>query len=198
MLTFFNLIPKWVLAAIIAMLSATSCKLHWDKNGLIIDVEKAKVAVAEADTRTAKVREEHLTLVAQSETAAGQAIAEAAKTTHNLQVAMDTQRRKLNETTLALNTERDNQRLRYAGLQKRFAATTYNLAASPPPNPASVGQTPRIDNFTEFSNPIGDLIEEAGRAEVIRNALLMCYKSYDDAKAKLEEPTPDSNPNPAK
>lgn len=46
MLTLFNLTPKWVLVAIVAMLSATSCKLKWDNGQLSIEIEKGKTHVA--------------------------------------------------------------------------------------------------------------------------------------------------------
>ena len=43
------LIPRWVYAALIAMLAATSCKFKWDKDGLALEVEKHKVAAAQLE-----------------------------------------------------------------------------------------------------------------------------------------------------
>lgn len=44
-----NLIPKWLLAALVATLAATSCKLKWDNSGLSIEIEKGKTYVAQLE-----------------------------------------------------------------------------------------------------------------------------------------------------
>jgi len=47
MLAILDLIPKWILAALVAMLAATSCKLKWDNGQLSIEVEKHATRIAE-------------------------------------------------------------------------------------------------------------------------------------------------------
>lgn len=42
-----DLIPKSAYAVVVAVLMATSCKVHWDNQGLVVDISKEKVTVAE-------------------------------------------------------------------------------------------------------------------------------------------------------
>ena len=37
MTAILSLIPRWVYAALVAMLAATSCKFKWDANGLTLE-----------------------------------------------------------------------------------------------------------------------------------------------------------------
>lgn len=54
MLPILNLIPRWVYAAAIAMLAATSCKLKWENGQLSIEIEKGKTHVATLETAIAR------------------------------------------------------------------------------------------------------------------------------------------------
>jgi hypothetical protein len=54
MLALLDLIPKWVWAALVVALSATSCKLQWDSRNLHIEIEKGKTYVAQLETAIAK------------------------------------------------------------------------------------------------------------------------------------------------
>lgn len=54
MLTLLNLVPKWVWLALVAALSATSCKLKWDNSGLSLEIEKGKTYVAQLEKSIAK------------------------------------------------------------------------------------------------------------------------------------------------
>jgi hypothetical protein len=58
---FLALIPKTAMAALIAVLAVTTFKLHWDKAGLVVDIEvgRAKIAQLESaiDTANAKSAE---------------------------------------------------------------------------------------------------------------------------------------------
>ena len=47
MLTLLNLVPKWVWLAIIAALSATSCKLKLENGSLTLEVEKHATKIAQ-------------------------------------------------------------------------------------------------------------------------------------------------------
>ena len=42
-----SLVPRWVWVALVAALSATSCKLKWDNNGLSLEIEKHETRIAE-------------------------------------------------------------------------------------------------------------------------------------------------------
>jgi len=55
MLALFDLIPKWVWVALVATLSATSCKLKLDNTGLTLEIEKhaTKIAQLKTDIQTA-------------------------------------------------------------------------------------------------------------------------------------------------
>lgn len=60
--TLLNLVPKWVWLAVVAALSATSCKLKWDNSGLSLEIEKGKTYVAQleksiAQANTARVQQ---------------------------------------------------------------------------------------------------------------------------------------------
>lgn len=54
MLTLLNLVPKWVWLAIIAALSATSCKLKLENGQLSIEVEKHATKIAQLETGIAQ------------------------------------------------------------------------------------------------------------------------------------------------
>jgi hypothetical protein len=53
MFTFLDLIPKSAYAALIAVLMVTTVKLHWDKTGLVLDVQVGKTKVAQLETSIA-------------------------------------------------------------------------------------------------------------------------------------------------
>lgn len=57
MLQILNLVPRWLLAALVAMLAATSCKLKWDNGQLYIEIEKGKTHVASLETSIARANE---------------------------------------------------------------------------------------------------------------------------------------------
>ena len=49
MFTFLDLIPKSAYAALIAVLMVTTVKLHWDKSGLVVDVQVGKTTIAQLE-----------------------------------------------------------------------------------------------------------------------------------------------------
>jgi len=51
-------IPKFVWAALVAVLAATSCKLKVDNNGLTLEIEKGKTHVANLETSIARASEQ--------------------------------------------------------------------------------------------------------------------------------------------
>lgn len=54
MLAILDLVPKWVWAALVATLAATSCKLKWDNGQLTIEIEKGKTYVAQLESSISK------------------------------------------------------------------------------------------------------------------------------------------------
>ena len=188
LLKFLNAIPKWFYAAVIAALAATSCKLKIDLSWFQLELEKSKVQVSQAEAETARTREEHLTLVASSQLATQKLEQVYRDKEQSLQQSMDDQRRKLNESNVAIIHDRDALRLRFTELQTSFAATisagntTHTAAHTDAGTPAA------NDNRTQLSDPIGDLIDEAARAETIRKALNQCYESYDSVRKAFGAP----------
>jgi multidrug resistance efflux pump len=73
MLALLDLIPKWVWAALVATLAATSCKLKWDNSGLTIEIEKGKTYVAQLETAIAQSNEASAQALAANEAKARQA-----------------------------------------------------------------------------------------------------------------------------
>jgi hypothetical protein len=181
---FFEYIPKWVWVALVAVLFATSCKLQYSNAQLETEVNNAATKVAQAEKATADVRADHQALVAKAEADYSKQLEAHRRAEQELQVAMDNQRRKLNETTTALAATRDDLRMRFlSGEARGFTAaapTSVNERGTAVP-----GQTTTVSAAPELSSPIGDLIDEATRADTIRWALIGCYQAYDDAKAKL-------------
>ena len=53
MFTFLDILPKSAYAALIAVLMVTTVKLHWDKTGLVLDVQVGKTKVAQLETSIA-------------------------------------------------------------------------------------------------------------------------------------------------
>ena len=76
-MTFLDLVPKWIWAALVAMLAATSCKLKLDNSGLSIEIEKGKThvaqlktAISESNTRAQKTALAHESKAREAEAAA--------------------------------------------------------------------------------------------------------------------------------
>ena len=167
------LIPRWVYAALVAMLAATSCKFKWDKDGLALEVEKHKVAAAQ--------------LEAAQQAALAQATAKARDTEQALVAKVETIQEESNAQITALAAQRDDLRRRLR------AAATAAVTARSLSGPASVASVAAIAAPTagsdrpEFSYELGDrLISEAERGEKIRISLLACYKQYEAAREALK------------
>jgi len=175
----FSLIPKWVLAALVVALSATSCKLTWDKNGLALEIEKGKTTIAELKTGHAEV------LKTAALNHAAEVEVERAKE-QALQVALDTQRKKTNENLAQLASVRDALRVRMASETKTISGIVTASKGSHSAV-AVAAASPRVSDGAKFSSepdPVIDgLISEAYRADQIRLELLGCYKAYEDARA---------------
>ena len=171
MTALLSLIPRWVYAALVAMLAATSCKFKWDKDGLALEVEKHKVAAAQ--------------LEASQQAALAQANAKARDTEQALVAKVETIQEESNAQITALARQRDDlrQRLRAAATA---AVTTRSLSG--PASVAAIATPAAGSDRPEFSYELGDrLISEAERADQVRLALNACIKQYDAARDALKQ-----------
>ena len=60
-----DLIPKSAMALLIAVLMVTTVKLHWDKNGLVADVQIGKTQIAQLEGAIANANVKAITLTAE-------------------------------------------------------------------------------------------------------------------------------------
>lgn len=170
MTAILSLIPRWVYAALIAMLAATSCKFKWDKDGLALEVEKHKVAAAQ--------------LEATQQAALAQATAKARDTEQALVAKVETIQEESNAQITALARQRDDlrQRLRAAATS---AVTARSLSG--PASVAAVAAPAAGSDRAEFSGSLGfDLVSEAYRGDTIRLQLATCERQYDAAREALK------------
>ena len=164
------LIPRWVYAALVAMLAATSCKFKWDKDGLALEVEKHKVAAAQ--------------LEASQQAALAQATAKARDTERALVAQVETIQESKNAQLTALAAQRDDlrQRLRAAATA---AVTARSLSA--PASVAAIAEPAAGSDLTVISGQAGyDLVSEAYRADTIRLQLETCERQYEAAREALK------------
>lgn len=165
------LVPRWVYAALIAMLAATSCKFKWDKDGLALEVEKHKVAAAQ--------------LEASQQAALAQATAKARDTERALVAQVETIQEESHAQLTALAAQRDalRQRLRH---EQANAATARLL--SRPASVATAAKAAAGSDRPELSGQAGfDAVSEAYRADQVRLALNACIKQYDAALDALKQ-----------
>ena len=160
MTALLSLIPRWVYAALIAMLAATSCKFKWDKDGLALEVEKHKVVAAK--------------LEASQQAALAQATAK----------ARDTIQEESNAQITAIARQRDDLR------QRLRATATAAVTARSLPGPASlaaVAAPAAGGDRPELSGSAGyDLVSEAYRADQVRLQLATCERQYEAAREALK------------
>ena len=170
MTALLSLIPRWVYAALIAMLAATSCKFKLDKDGLTLEVEKHKVAAAQ--------------LEAQQQAALAQSTAKARDTEQALVAKVETIQEESNAQITALARQRDDLR------QRLRAAATAAITArslSGPASVATIAAPAAGSDRPEFSYELGDrLISEAERADQIRLQLATCERQYEAAREALK------------
>lgn len=167
------LIPRWVYAALIAMLAATSCKFKLDKDGLTLEVEKHKVAAAQ--------------LEATQQAALAQATAKARDTERALVAQVETIQEESHAQLTALAAQRDDLRRRLR--QQQANAATARLLPSPA-SLAAAAEAAAGSDRAELSGPLGfDAVSEAYRADQIRLQLATCERQYEAARDALSEKT---------
>jgi len=170
MTALFALIPRWAYAALIAMLAATSCKFKWDKDGLALEVEKHKVAVAQ--------------LEAQQQAALAQATAKARDTEQALVAKVETIKEENNAQLTALAAQRDALRQRLRHEQANAATARLVSGAS---TVAATAEAAAGSGRAELSGPLGfDLVSEAYRADQVRLQLATCERQYEAAREALK------------
>ena len=179
MLTLLNAIPRWVWMALAAALSATSCKLKLDKDGLAIEIHKARTEIATqqalfdaeradaaqifAETvREYRVKEQQLV-----------AVADQARRDRDVQVAAARRSADVLRERLLVYTEAQPVAAGYS-----ISAAT---SAARPFAPGSVGALLR----DEAADVARRFIDEAERADTIRVALQACYAQYEETRALL-------------
>ena len=170
MTALLSLIPRWVYAAMIAMLAATSCKFKLDKDGLTLEVEKHKVAAAQ--------------LEASQQAALAQATAKARDTEQALVAKVETIQEESNAQITALARQRDDlrQRLRAAATATVTARSLSGPAAGP-----AIAEAPAGSDLTVISGEAGyDLVSEAYRADTIRIQLATCERQYEAVREAMK------------
>ena len=170
MTALLSLIPRWVYAALIAMLAATSCKFKWDANGLALEIEKHKVAASQ--------------LEASQQAALAQATAKARDTERALVAQVETIQEESNAQITALARQRDDLRQR---LRAAATAAVTARSLSGPSNVAAIAAPTAGSDLTVISGEAGyDLVSEAYRADQIRIQLATCERQYEAAREALK------------
>jgi hypothetical protein len=175
------MVPRWVWAALVVALSATSCKLNVDLGAVKLELQKANTTIAEnsalyeAERADAALALAEKTLMIQE---AEQAIV----------VVQAAERRRADEQVRAARAGAADllERLRLDTARSEPFAATYSLAAAPaaarPFAPGSFGALLR----DEAADAARQLIGEAERADTIRAHLHKCYADYDAAREAID------------
>lgn len=116
MLTLLNLVPKWVWLALIAALTATSCKLKLDNGNLSIEVEKHATKIARLESSITATTADAERQAAELERSARQAEKAAAIRTAALRLDADRANTELDRLRVALSS--------YTGPRLTASATT--------------------------------------------------------------------------
>ena len=103
MMTFLNLTPKWLLAALVATLAATSCKLKWDNSGLSLEIEKHATHIAQLETSIQSTSRKAAEQTANMERQAREAEKNAAVRTAAIRRDADSARSELDRLRVALS-----------------------------------------------------------------------------------------------
>lgn len=170
-----NLIPRWVLAALLALLSATSCKLKYDKDGLALEIEKHKVAALELEN--------------QQKTALAKAYEETRQKEATLVAKVATIQEEKDAEITVLARQRDDlrKRLRTAAASAGTGSVEVSAATSRPPSAEAV----KRNDGTELLGALGyDLVTEAYRADTIRLQLQACERQYEEVRAAQNKEEP--------
>jgi hypothetical protein len=153
-------IPKFVWAALVAVLAATSCKLKWDNNGLSLEVEKHATRIAELKQGISSANEQSALAGAAMEKRVREAAQAAA----------------VRERTLVADRARAADEL--AGLRVAVSRTQRGFSLQADPNSTGTGldyADPFRDLFLQCS---GRLVEVASKADGHLYDALTLYESW--------------------
>jgi hypothetical protein len=164
-----DFVPRIVLVAIAVALGALSFWLYLDNSHL-------KVVAADANTVAANCAADHERLVAKAAQDRVDQLAMFRDTEHALQTQMDNQRKALNAKISATDSAAAALKLRLAEAHIALPNTGGNGQSA---TPSTTGQTAAGSNNPVLPDPVGGLVDEARRAELIRLNLLACYSAYD-------------------
>jgi hypothetical protein len=137
MMALLDLIPKWVWVALVAALSATSCKLKLDNTGLTLEIEK------------------HATKIAQLETSIQVANADAARQSADMERAA----RAAEQAQVARAAANRRDSVAASAELERLRIALSAFSAKPA---AAVAEAPRTDD----TNPIPELFLDCSRRYV--------------------------------
>ena len=175
MTALLSLIPRWVYAALIAMLAATSCKFKLDKDGLTLEVEKHKVAAAQ--------------LEASQQAALAQATAKARDTEQALVAKVETIQEEKDAQITALARQRDDLRKRLRTATASAGTGSVEVSAATSRSPSA--EIAKRNDGTELLGALGyDLVTEAYRADTIRLQLQACERQYEEVRAAQNKEEP--------
>jgi tryptophan synthase beta subunit len=178
--TLLSAVPRWVWVALVAALSATSCKLKYDKDGLSLELEKTRVVLEQERADYAVARANASELYAQT-------VEEYRTKEQALQAAATQARRERDVQVAAARRTADDLRERlFAAIEAPAGPdypTSYTLAAVAGPRPFATGSFGALIR-DEASDAARHLIDEAERADTIRIELMRCYRQYDEAAHK--------------
>jgi hypothetical protein len=169
-MNWLDLIPRSILGIIIIALMTTnfSCAI---KNG------KLEMEVQRSATKLAEAKKAHFEAVVIAQAETEKVSAEYRAKEQALQVALNKQLKDKDETFAALASQRDALRVRLSAQTSAASAPSYPLASrAPAPTALAPG-----NYITLFPGQVDQLIDEAYRADKIREELLSCYGAYDRA-----------------
>lgn len=167
-MNFLALVPRWVWAAAVAALAATSCKLKVDLGAVQLELEKTRVVYEQE-------RAQQLTVLAQAQNRARQA-------EQNLIETAVKAREERHEQVAAAAAAADDlrKRLRTAQANAATAALVPRATAT-----ASVAPTP-IEVGAVIPVGVGDdLVSLALRADELRADAQACRRQYEAARAEI-------------
>lgn len=166
-----SLIPSWVWAAAVATLTATSCKLTIDLGAVKLELEKTKLAYSEERNTALNKFAQAQAEVREVETALTNVI-------HSEREAADAR-----QNAIARQRDELSARLR------TYQADRARAAAAPVPGaPATVEEVAARSAGALVLGSFGqEDVDEAARGDLIRVELQACYRSYDEARTRLEK-----------
>jgi hypothetical protein len=176
MMAILDFIPKPVLFALLVIFGVATGYFY-------IDSLHSQNVAAQAKVHEEEIRNSHALMVIEAQKAQALAEDKARAAEYDLQIKMTEQRRLNDEKVSTLNADAAALKLRLAK-----ARATLTITASPGPSsaPAGTPEAPGISDQPVLPDPVGGLVDEARRAELIRFNLLDCYKAYDTARDALK------------